>query len=246
VPYEFWALIVGAYLLGSVPSAYLAGRWSRGIDIREYGSGNVGATNLLIATSRRTIAPVIIFDLFKGGIMVWLARWLGLGLDEQVLVGVVAVIGHNWSCFLRFNGGRGVITTMGVIFTLLTINSLASWRVLLLVLMIYGVIYLIGHFLKKGPLGVFIIFAVFPLFSWAFSLPQPFIIGVVGMFVILVVRRLTAPQPIRITSISKRQALVNRLLFDRDVRDKKAWMSLVLEQQEKQRNLKGNKTGNKK
>ena len=66
---NFWPALVGAYLLGSVPSAYLAGKWSRGIDIRQYGSGNVGATNLLRFTSKRVALPVIIFDSAKGMIM---------------------------------------------------------------------------------------------------------------------------------------------------------------------------------
>ena len=113
MPSNFWPVVLGAYLLGSVPSAYLAGQWSRGIDIRRYGSGNVGATNLMRFTSKRVAIPVIIFDSVKGMIMVGVAWQLGLGVTEQMLVGIAAIVGHNWPVFLRFTGGRGVITTMG-------------------------------------------------------------------------------------------------------------------------------------
>jgi len=96
---NFWPALVGAYLLGSVPSAYLAGKWSRGIDIRQYGSGNVGATNLLRFTSKRVALPVIIFDSAKGMIMLAVAWQLGLGVTEQLVVGIAAVVGHNWPVF---------------------------------------------------------------------------------------------------------------------------------------------------
>ena len=105
---HFILLIIAAYLMGSVPTAYLAARLSRGIDIRKYGSGNVGATNLLRFTSKRVAIPVIIFDIFKGMAMVWVARLLGLDVTQQVVVGVIAIIGHNWPVFLCFNGGRGM------------------------------------------------------------------------------------------------------------------------------------------
>ncbi|GAH54098.1 unnamed protein product, partial [marine sediment metagenome] len=112
---EFGLLTLGAYLLGSVPAAYLAARWFRGIDIRQYGDGNVGASNLLRLTSKRIAIPVVIFDLGKGALMVWMAQLLGLDTTQQVTVGLAAVIGHNWPVFLRFNGGRGIFTSLGVI-----------------------------------------------------------------------------------------------------------------------------------
>ena len=76
-------LVIGAYLLGSVPSAYLVARWSRGVDIRRYGSGNVGATNLLKITSKWLAILVIIFDLGKGAVMVWIAQLLGLAVEKM-------------------------------------------------------------------------------------------------------------------------------------------------------------------
>ena len=84
---KFASLLVAAYLLGSVPAAYLVAKWARGIDIRQYGSGNVGASNVVRIVSKRWAIPVIIFDLSKGAVMVWAAQLLGLGIAEQVTVG---------------------------------------------------------------------------------------------------------------------------------------------------------------
>jgi glycerol-3-phosphate acyltransferase PlsY len=238
---NFWPVVVGAYLLGSVPSAYLAGRWSRGIDIRQYGSGNVGATNLMRFTSKRVAIPVIIFDSVKGMIMVGAAWQLGLGVTEQLVVGIVAIVGHNWPVFLRFTGGRGVITTMGVSFLLPIINHLVPLVTSFLITVFYGSIALVSAYFKRLPLGVFIIVAAFPLVGWGITRSLPLTVGYLVMFLILVIRRLTARQPVSITSISRRQVLLNRLLFDRDMRDKEAWMSLVLAQQEKQGRLAGSK-----
>jgi glycerol-3-phosphate acyltransferase PlsY len=241
MPSNFWPVVLGAYLLGSVPSAYLAGRWSRGIDIRRYGSGNVGATNLMRFTSKRVAIPVIVFDSVKGMIMVGVAWRLGLGVTEQMLVGIAAIVGHNWPVFLRFAGGRGVITTMGVGFLLPLINQLASLATMFLVTVLYGSIALVSAYFKRLPLGVFIIVAAFPVVVWVLTRSLPLAMGYLAMFLILVVRRLTARQPVSITSLSKRQMLLNRLLFDRDMRDKEAWMSLVLEAQEKRERLASNR-----
>ncbi len=241
MPSNFWPVVLGAYLLGSVPSAYLAGKCSRGIDIRRCGSGNVGATNLMRFTSKRVAIPVIIFDSVKGMIMVGVAWQLGLGVTEQMLVGIAAIVGHNWPVFLRFTGGRGVITTLGVGFLLPIINQLVSLTTMFLVTVLYGSIALVSAYFRRLPVGVFIIVAAFSFVVWVLTRSLPLTLGYLAMFLIFVGRRLTARQPISVTSLSKRQILINRLLFDRDMRDKEAWMSLVLEQQEKQERLASNR-----
>jgi len=200
----------------------------------------VGATNLLHFTSKRVAIPVIIFDVLKGMIVVLVAWRLGFGLAEQVVVGLAAISGHNWPVFLRFNGGRGIITTLGVAFMVPLVNNLVPTEIVILITIVLNAIVWVSSFcFKSGPLGVFIAAASMPLLGLGFDAPLPYTLGLLGMFLILVLRRLTAPQPISITSMSKRQALLNRLLFDRDIREKEAWMSLVLEQQEKQGKVDG-------
>ncbi|MXX53783.1 MAG: glycerol-3-phosphate acyltransferase, partial [Dehalococcoidia bacterium] len=110
-------LIVGAYLLGSIPSGYVIGKLAAGIDIREYGSGNVGASNVIAHVGKMTgIAQGLLFDGFlKGYAPVMLGRYvLEVDLWAQCAAGIVAIIGHNWSPFIGFTGGRGVATSMAV------------------------------------------------------------------------------------------------------------------------------------
>ena len=217
---EFGLLILGAYLLGAVPVAYLVAKWSRGIDLRQYGSGNIGASNLWRSTSRRLALSVVIFDLGKGMVMVGAAQLLGLGIAQQVTVGLAAVIGHNWSVFLRFSGGRGVLTTLGLALILPVMNGLVPWGAIIGLAMAA-----IGWFLLHNiPLGVGSGVAALPLVSWAFGEPLPLTLGFLVMFLIVVIRRLTASRTSVTASVPKGQLLINRLLFDRDIREREAWI----------------------
>jgi len=230
VAIELGLLILGAYLLGSVPAAYLAAKWSRGIDIRRFSDGNVGATNLLRLTSKRIAIPVIIFDVGKGAMMIWAAQLLGLDITQQVTVGLAAIIGHSWPVFLRFNGGRGMLTTLGVVFILV------PWLGLIALIIAYSM----APF-RQLALGTIIAVASLPIFSWflpqlfGIEKPLPITLGFVAIFLLAVIRRLTAPRTIFTASVSRGQLFVNRLLFDRDIRDRDAWVNRrPAEQQEKQ------------
>jgi glycerol-3-phosphate acyltransferase PlsY len=228
VSIEFWLLMLCAYVLGSVPLAYFVAKRSRGIDIRDYGSGNVGASNLLGLTSWRIAAPVFVFDFFKGMIAVWLAWRLGLSLTEQTLVALAAICGHNWSLFLRFRGGRGVLTTLGAALMIPVLNDVVSERMFIVVGVVLAISLLTSVLaLRIGPIAVFAAIASLPILGFAFREPTEADLGLLGMFLIMVLRRLTAKQPIKVTSLSRRQMLLNRLLFDRDIRDKELWESLV-------------------
>lgn len=217
---EFIFLIIGAYLLGSVPFAYLVAKWSRGIDIRQYGSGNIGATNVIGVTSKWLGILVTILDLGKGMVMVGVAYLVGLDITQQVIIGLAAIIGHNWSVFLRFSGGRGVLTTLGIVLILPVINNLVPWEIVVF-LAIMAVAWLIIH---NIPLGIAAGIAALPLVSWGFSEPLPLTLGYLAMFLLLVIKRLVARQATGAIPISRTQLLLNRLLFDRDIRDRKAWI----------------------
>jgi glycerol-3-phosphate acyltransferase PlsY len=113
-----------AYLFGSIPAGVVVAR-TYGVDIRKVGSGNIGATNVLRALGWGPALVVAFFDVFKGGIAVLIAR--ALGLADWLLGGValIAVLGHNYSVFLGFKGGKGVATSLG---TLLFLDPvLALW-----------------------------------------------------------------------------------------------------------------------
>jgi glycerol-3-phosphate acyltransferase PlsY len=217
----FILLLVGAYLVGSIPTAYIVGRWRRGIDIRQYGSGNVGASNLLRASGKGPAIVVIIVDLGKGILMVWAAQAAGLALAQQVAVGLAAIIGHNWPVFLRFSGGRGILTTMGVAFALPLVNGpLVPWA--FIISLALAAVFIFG--LHNLPVGTVAGMAALPLVSWITYEPLAFILGFLAMFLLMVIRRLTAPRTSLTASVSTGELLINRLLLDRDIKDKEAWI----------------------
>jgi acyl phosphate:glycerol-3-phosphate acyltransferase len=106
-----------AYLIGSIPVAYIFGRVLKGIDIREHGSGNMGATNAFRVLGKWPGLAVLVLDVIKGIIPVTLlANAFGLGdALSLVIIAVAAVAGHNWTVFLGFKGGKGMATSLGVL-----------------------------------------------------------------------------------------------------------------------------------
>ncbi len=107
--------LLGSYLIGAIPPSYLAGRVFRGIDLRQHGSKNLGATNLYRVLGWRFAIPVALFDIAKGAIPVLvLAPQVSPSQLFALTCGIAAVLGHVFSVFVRFRGGKGVATTAGV------------------------------------------------------------------------------------------------------------------------------------
>lgn len=116
-----WVLLAASYFLGAVPASYVAGRLARGIDLREHGSGNLGATNAFRVLGPGVAAPVMLFDLLKGFAPVWLfPRWAGTSPESwwPLAFGAAAIVGHVFSVYVRFRGGKGVATGAGVFLAL--------------------------------------------------------------------------------------------------------------------------------
>jgi len=215
---EFLLLCIGAYLLGSVPFAFLLAKWFYGIDIRQHGTGKVGASNVLRVTSKWLAVPVAIFDLGKGALMVWAAQLLGMEAAVQVTVGLITIAGHNWSVFLRFRGGRGIFTSLGVI------TILSPW----LGLIILVIPYLFAP-IRRVAFGVFLALLSLPFFSWFLSQPLNIderlsvTLGFVVLSLMAFLKRLATPRTELSKSVPLAELLFNRLLFDRDIRDAKVW-----------------------
>ena len=112
---SFFLWVLAGYLAGSCPTGYLVVRLFRGSDIRSFGSGNIGATNVGRLMGKKWAVGVAAFDLFKGGIVVLAARLCGADDTVQALSGLCAVLGHNFPLWLNFRGGKGVATTYGVV-----------------------------------------------------------------------------------------------------------------------------------
>ena len=117
---------LAAYLIGSFPSAYLAARILRGIDIRAVGSGNPGAVNVVRHVGLGAGVGVLIADAFKGALVVLIVRASGLGEGALFAGAVAALLGHNWPIFLGFRGGKGVAVIFGLSLALLPLWTLAA------------------------------------------------------------------------------------------------------------------------
>jgi len=113
MPVAAAGLSIIAYLAGSIPSGLILGRLFSGKDVRRSGSGNIGAANVSRVAGSRVGALVLVADLLKGLLPVLIARWLSLNPIDLAIIAGFTVIGHDFSLFLRFKGGKGVATTLG-------------------------------------------------------------------------------------------------------------------------------------
>lgn len=138
-PVIFILCIAGAFLCGSVPFGYFAGKL-RGIDIRQHGSGNIGATNVMRVCGKGVGIPVFILDIIKGLLPVLAARWLMTGPEVHealistaaVASGFAAILGHMFTPWLGFKGGKGVATAAGVLLGIAPVAmlvALAAWLI---------------------------------------------------------------------------------------------------------------------
>lgn len=136
--------VLVSYTIGAIPTAYIVGKVVKGLDIRLHGSGNVGATNVFRVLGKGPGIFVLIVDILKGVLPTALIpHFFGLTeIWQQLLIGVVAVCGHNWTIFLNFKGGKGIATTLGVLIGLMV--GIASLRiVVLLAVLLWIVCFLI-------------------------------------------------------------------------------------------------------
>ena len=123
--------VILAYLIGSIPSGLIIGKGLFGTDVRQFGSKNIGATNTYRVLGLKAALPVFICDALKGAIGVFLLAAYGPAF--AILGGILAMVGHNWSIFLGFKGGRGVATGLGVLIALsplVAIICFAIWGII--------------------------------------------------------------------------------------------------------------------
>jgi len=131
----FGGSAVVSYLLGSIPTGFLWAK-ARGIDIRKVGSGNIGATNVMRTLGKGPGIAVLVIDALKGFLPVWIAPLLFPGVDRlwlQITCCVFVIAGHNWTCWLKFKGGKGVATSAGALLAFLTLPLLCGLGVWLVV-----------------------------------------------------------------------------------------------------------------
>lgn len=166
MPLASLILVPAAYLLGSIPSGYLLMRLFRHQDIRSFGSGNIGATNVLRSGGKGLGAATFFVDMLKGcaavGLGAWLSAWFAPGvspLNMEALAALVAVLGHMFPVWLRFKGGKGVATGFGVFLVASPWAALAAISVFIVILALSRYVSLASIL---GSIS-------FPFFAWLFA-----------------------------------------------------------------------------
>ena len=142
---NFVLIALGAFLLGSIPTGYLVAR-AKGVDIRQHGSGNIGATNVFRTLGKPLGIFVFVIDALKGFAAVWLASRFGGGSDWAGIVAAVATIaGHNYTPWLGFKGGKGIATSAGVLLALM------PWAVLAIAV-VWIVVFQISRYVSLASI----------------------------------------------------------------------------------------------
>jgi len=206
-------LMIFGYLFGSIPSGYLAGKWLKGIDLRQYGSGTVSASMVWEHVAKWAIIPVGLFDIFKGAIPTWLGLRLGMGEAVAMLAGFSAMIGHNWPIYLNFHGGRGFSPFLGELLVLF------PWGVLI-VLAGLG----LGN-LFHSPAFPLLVVILLPIFTNWMDGPSIVLWCSILMVLITLIKRVEANQrPLPIDKTERRKVILRRIFLDRDIQNHQVWI----------------------
>ena len=209
------AVVIG-YLLGSIPSAYIAVRLIKGKDIRQLGGGNVGARNAVEQAGRGAGIAVGIFDVAKGAAAVAIAQWLlnvpvgaittaqySLGAPETfvLLAGVAAIAGHIWSIYLKFTGGNGLAPTLGVLAVLMPRELLITFALTLILII----------FTRNPVLSINIGLVSVPLSAWLLEKSGALVTFSIIILLLLILHFLPTAKA-AVTEAGSKQNLVNELL----------------------------------
>jgi glycerol-3-phosphate acyltransferase PlsY len=195
------AMVIG-YLLGSIPFAYLIGWLVKGVDIRKVGGGNVGTVNTMREIGTLPGLGVFLADMGKGALAVLIAQWLGLHLYWVFAVGLVTVVGHNWPVWLKFKGGQGLATTMGVLVVFSPIPFAICFGVLLIALLITS----------NVRLSAIVGFIFLPPLIWAFGGELSVILYSIALPVFCMLKTI----PKFRSDVAKVEEEKKSLVFDRD------------------------------
>ena len=174
---KYIIVLIFSYLLGSIPFGLLMGKWWAKVDVRQYGSGNIGMTNVLRTAGYVPALITLLGDVGKGYAAVFLATGVTDSVFLALLAGVAAVVGHNWPVFLRFRGGKGVATAAGVVL------AVRPWSALVLFLIWLGVLVRF-RYISLASIVVAIclpfVLLLFGVSLWEFALAL-----VLGIFTVL-------------------------------------------------------------
>src|SRR5512135_914201 len=175
------------YLLGSVPNALIFGELLKGIDLRQHGSGNLGATNAFRVLGKGPGTLILVLDILKGVVAILLARYVFFASVEGAaqnfylcLAAVAVVAGHNWTIFLKFKGGKGMATSLGVMIAFAIVIERFVF-VMIAVVVLWAVLFLSTGFVSLASV---ICSVLVPFFGILFHLPKILVafLAILGMF----------------------------------------------------------------
>jgi len=217
-------LIAASYLIGSIPVAQLVARYTKSIDLREVGSGNVGASNVWQSVERWLVVPVGLAQIGQGLAGVLLARFADQGGGVQALCGIAAVTAHDWNPWLGFTGGRGIGQTIGALLGL-------TWPSLGVFIAVSLVGVAIGWIPQFVALGLF----AAPFGEVFFGDSAAAAWGAFALAVIAMVKRVLGNGRPG-ADLPRLDVCLNRLAYDRDDRDRDAWVRRGLPQRSARKN----------
>ena len=197
--------IASAYLLGSIPSAYIVGRLKKGVDIRQIGSQNMGAMNTFYKVGITSGLLVLAVDIGKGAAAVALARWLGVPPIIEMLAGTNAVIGHGFPVWLNFRGGKGGATLIGVLFFFM------PWAIPI-GLTVFGLLLLLTRF---PTLSYSIALICFPFIAWLIYHHGDYVVFSLLLCLIPLIKYIPRIKEMRAKTTSWRRLVLRKNLKDR-------------------------------
>ncbi len=197
--------VLSAYIIGSVPSAYIMGRLRKRVDIRQVGSRSMGAMDVFDQIGFVGGLTVLAADIGKGALAVALARWLGTPLPVQLLAGAAAVTGHAFTVFLRFKGGRGGATCIGIL------AYLIPWGI-----PFYAAVFGTGLLLTRNPtMSYSLAFVVFPTTAWLGYRSWEMVVFSASILLIPALKYIPRLRQMRAAAGSWKRVLLRRGLKDR-------------------------------
>ena len=209
-------VVIAAYFWGAIPVTHLVVKALRGIDLRDFGSGSVGPSNAAHLVGRRTAIAIGVVEVLKGAAPIWLAQALDLEVSQQIAAGVACIVGHNWSVWIRFKGGRGMSILLGVLLALARLELL-----IVTIIALFGI-----AFWGSVPLFLGLSAALLPMWSWLLERSEAYILGLGLVVAAIVVKRLLGNE---LPEKWIGRIVFYRLFFDRDVKDREEWVRRGIE-----------------
>jgi glycerol-3-phosphate acyltransferase PlsY len=193
------AIVIG-YLLGSIPCAYIAARLAKGVDIRRVGGGNVGALNVMREIGTIAGLAVYVADMAKGVLAVLVAQWLGAPVLWVFAAGLAAVVGHSWPVWLKFRGGQGLATTMGVLVVLAPIEFAISFAIIVIAM------FITSNARFSSAVGLVLL----PVIIWLFGGELSLIIFSIVLLLFCVLKALTRIRSDLASTEGKKSFIIDR------------------------------------